>query len=134
MNVSTANLPDDSWAIDFSYELALQIVNQNLNCAVPIMYTQAVYNLAADNLVNYAPDPTNPASTYWSDLRAKWNIYKFVPGVVQNSSDEGTSVGYVIQDAAKELTIANLQNLKTPWGRAYLGITQAYGPAVWGLS
>ena len=33
----------------------------------------------------------------------------------------------------KDFTLANLQNLKTPYGRQYLAWAQAYGP-LWGLS
>ncbi len=40
----------------------------------------------------------------------------------------------VVQEAAKNFTLANLQNLKTPWGRTYLGFAQAYGPSIIGLS
>ena len=38
-----------------------------------------------------------------------------------------------VPKAFDELTIGNLQNLKTPWGRVYLGIAQSYG-TLWGLS
>jgi hypothetical protein len=30
--------------------------------------------------------------------------------------------------------MGNLQNLKTPYGRAYLAFAQDYGPSVWGIS
>jgi hypothetical protein len=34
----------------------------------------------------------------------------------------------------QRLTLAQLQNLKTPYGREYLALAQSYGPNVWGLS
>ena len=37
-------------------------------------------------------------------------------------------------ESMKGLTLANLQNLKTPWGRMYLSIAQLAGPTIWGLS
>jgi hypothetical protein len=36
-------------------------------------------------------------------------------------------------DFVKTLTLANLQQLKTPWGRQYLAYAQSAGP-LWGLS
>lgn len=132
MGVPTSALPDADPSITFAYNFAVEIVNQTINDASALMYTAAVYNLGGDNLINYAQD--QPNSTYFTDLRAKWNILKFVPGVVESSSDEGTSVGYVIQEAAKNFTFADIQNLKTPWGRTYIGIAQKYGPTIWGLT
>lgn len=131
MGVPTQALPDDAPVITYAFDFALEIVNRTIQCASPLMYNAAVYNLSGDNLINYAPD--QDGSTYFADLRTKWNLLKFIPGVVQTSSDDGTSVGYVIQEAAKNFTMADLQTLKTPWGRTYMGIAQRYG-VIWGLT
>lgn len=131
MQISTTVLPDSSPSIATAYSVALEIVNDQLALASSTMYTYAVYNLAGDNLVNYAPD--QQGQTYFADLRKTLNLAGFVSGVIQASSDESTSESMVVQDAAKEFTLADLQNLKTPWGRTYLGIAQRYG-TVWGLT
>ena len=144
MNVQPQYLPPSSPVIGFALAVALNIVNPQLQwlptyCGPPIsgvpavsMYTLAVYNLAADNLVNFAQD--QPGCDYFNDLRNKFNTYGFVSGVIQSGGDEGTNESMVIMDAAKQFTMANLQQLKTPWGRQYMAFAQSYGPTTWGIS
>lgn len=147
MGISTNDLPDASPVINMALAVAMSIVNRALyavslpptdTAGVELIsqpesiYTLAVYNLAGDNLVNYAPD--QQGRDYFKDLRAKLNINGFVSGVISGSSDQGTSQTLVVQEAAKNFTLANLQNLKTPWGRTYLQFAQTYGPTSWGLS
>jgi hypothetical protein len=107
------------------------------------MYALAVYNLGGDTLINYAQDvqPPVPYETpgnndelpFFAYQRQKYKVSDFTPGVVQAASDEGTSTSLVVQKAAENFTLANLQNLKTPWGRAYLAIAQSVG-SLWGLN
>ena len=75
-----------------------------------------------------------PGDCFFSDLRKKMNIDGFVSGVISSSGDEGTNQSMVVQEAAKQFTLKDLQNLKTPWGRTYLGLAQSFGPTTWGLS
>lgn len=130
MGVPVDALPDDSVFITYAYDVALAVVNPAL-AAVPPIYMLAVYNLGGDNLVNFAPDI--PPSTYWETLRTQFGTFDFLPGVVTSAGDQGTSSGLLNPDFMKELTLANLQNLKTPYGRQYLAWAQSYGP-LWGLS
>lgn len=130
MGIGPSVLPDDSNYLVWAYDVALAIVNRAL-AAVPPIYMLAIYNLAGDNLINYAQD--TPPSTYFADLRKTWGINSFVAGVITSSSDEGTSESLTVPDAFKNLTIADLQNLKTPYGRTYLGFAQRYG-TLWGIS
>lgn len=147
MGISTNDLPDASPVINMALAVAMSIVNRALYAvSLPMtdtagvelisqpesIYTLAVYNLAGDNLVNYAPD--QQGRDYFQDLRKKLNINGFVSGVISGSSDQGTSQQLVVQEAAKNFTLANLQSLKTPWGRQYLAFAQTYGPTTWGLS
>lgn len=147
MGISTNDLPDASPVINMALAVAMSIVNRALYAvSLPMtdtagvelisqpesIYTLAVYNLAGDNLVNYAPD--QQGRDYFQDLRKKLNINGFVSGVISGSSDQGTSQQLVVQEAAKNFTLANLQSLKTPWGRQYLAFAQTYGPTSWGLS
>jgi len=71
---------------------------------------------------------------YFVDLRKQLKINSFVPGVVSNTSDLTTSVGLVVPDFFKTLTLEQMDLMKTPFGRAYLMIAQKYGPTVWGLT
>lgn len=141
MGISTANLPDSSYVIQFSFAVSMMIVNQDLQGvtspyinanAYPSYYALCVYNLGGDRIINYAPDP--PGSTYFTDLRAKFNVYTFNAGVVSSTNDESTGGSFEVLDVFKNLTISQLQNLSTPWGREYLGLAQAAGPTIWGIS
>lgn len=158
MGITTAQLPDNSMWIDVSYAVAVAIVNQDLasvpvpqqdsagvalNPGVDSMYTLAVYDLSADNLINFAQDVQgappvegsgSPGLPFFAWQRKQLNINGFVPGVIQSSSDQGTGNSLLVPDAFKDFTVANLQNLKTTYGRAYLGIAQSFGPRLYGMS
>lgn len=158
MGISATVLPDDSPVIPFAFAVAFGIVNQSLQC-IPIpsqdaagvslnsggfsIYSLAVNNLAADNLINYAQDipgaaiilgSGEPGLAFFAWTRSQWNINGFVSGVISGSSDESTSQTLVVQEAAKAFTLSNLQNLKTPYGRTYLGLAQSWGPSTFGIS
>ena len=57
-----------------------------------------------------------------------------MPGVVASTSNEGTSTSLEVIAAAKNFTLGNLQNLETPYGRAYWRSAQDYGPSIVGVS
>lgn len=164
MGISTTILPDNSPVIGMAFAVALSIVNQSLQVvAIPqfdvtgaqlnsgglSIFALAVYNLGGDNLLNYAQDlpdaeiiagsgnpddPANPGLPFFAWTRKQLNINGFVPGVIQSSTDNGTGNSLVVQEAAKNFTLANLQQLKTTYGRTYLGLAQSYGPSTWGIS
>lgn len=108
----------------------------------------AAYGVTAPIIVTgastytYALTGTSPGSctqaghtglTFFADLRRAWNITGFAAGVVQASSDVSTSQTLLVQDAAAGFTLGDLQNLKTPYGRAYLALAQKYG-TLWGVT
>jgi hypothetical protein len=146
MGVPPAALSPSDPVVTWCFDFAVQWVNTAL-CSVPgvpgawTLYARAVYNLAADTLINTAQDgPGSPTVKtadgdlpYWQGTRFNLQINNFVAGVVQSTSDEGTSASFLVPESFSNYTIANLQNLKTPYGRAYLGIAQSWGP-VWGLN
>lgn len=140
-------LPDDAPVVGDSFQAALDWVNPNLalvpsgSPSFPTIYARAVYNLAGDRLVNYAQDAPGAPNVegaelpYFANLRATMKLGAFVAGAVSGTSDEGTSVSIAVPTAIAEgMTFDNLQNMKTPWGRTYLGIAQSFGPSVWGLT
>jgi hypothetical protein len=131
MGIPATVLPDNSPYIILSYEMAVEIVNIYLDVASPLLYTQAVYNLAADILVNIAQDI--PPSTFWTDMRQSLGINNFTPGFINAANDEDTSAALLVPMNLQNLTIADLAALKTPWGRAYLAIAQSVG-SMWGLT
>lgn len=141
MGISPTILPDNAWSINFSYLLSVEVVYRAIAKASPVLYTVAVYNLAGSNLLTYAQDlpdappvpGTEPPLPFFQAMRKKWNTNGFVSGVIQSASDVTTSESMVVMEAAKDFTLANLQQIKDPWGRAYLAIAQDTG-TLWGLS
>jgi hypothetical protein len=152
VSIDTDNLPPTAPVVNFAFNVALGIVNPLL-CGVCIPnqqnspYTRsqfdlAVYNLAADLVINWAVDPpgapvvTLPDGTevtFFERLRYRWGIGNAHFGVISNISDVTTGTTIEVIEAAKTFTLGNLQNLKTPYGRQYLAIAQSYG-ALWGLT
>lgn len=147
MGIPISVLPDDAAIIPIAYNVAIEICNIQLaslslpmnDPAQPSIYALAVYNLGGSNLVNYAQDqagqtpPPPNAATFWADLRGSFKISAFIAGVVSGAADQGTSETILTPDFMKTLTLANLQQLKDPWGRQYLSFVQGLGP-LWGLS
>jgi hypothetical protein len=152
LGIPTAALPDDSFWLTIAFNVAVAVANQ-AQAAVPVgmdgttVYTLMVYNLATDNLVNFAQDvpgapnfldpngflPDDPPLPFFAGMRKQWGINNFAAGVVASTSDVSTSTSLEIPEQFKQFTIANLRNLKTPWGRQYLEFAQDYG-TLWGLS
>lgn len=136
MNVTV--LPDNSMWIPITFGIANNTVNPLLATAcgfgadVPGPYVLAVYNLGADRVINFAPD--QPNQTFFADLRASLALNSFASGLVNSSSDQGTSQSLETIEAAKKMTIGDLQLAKTPYGRLYLSFAQKYGPNIWGLT
>ncbi len=125
-------------SVGFSYGMAQNIVNPALNCIVsqsdpsqPTIYAVAIYNLAADFLVNSAQD--TGTGTFFADLRATLNINAPVSGVLASTADTGSSSSYSVPQAMQNMTIGQLQSMRTPWGRMYLSIAQSTG-SLWGVS
>jgi hypothetical protein len=109
--------------------IAQQTVNTFLMCVAE--YSLIVYNLAADRLINYAVDLPN--QTYYEDVRKKFSINNVSLWVTDAASDHGTSQHGVVPEQLKMLTLMDLQTLRTPWGRTYMGMAQATG-TLWGIS
>lgn len=152
MGITTDQLPDNSMFIPLTYNVALQIVNFALaapNCwpfsnitldpNQPSIYTLCVYNLAGDRLLNWTQDPID-APIYKNDLkffaytRKTLNLTGLTTGVIQSTNDLTTGGSYVVPDFFKNLTLADLAYLKTPYGQQYLMFAQDYGPTEWGIS
>lgn len=134
VSIPSTALPATAPVIAFAFESARATVNRFIQQVSPFKYNEALYNLATDVLINYARDtPSTQPPLYWADLRKSFNIGTFAAGVVANASDEGTSAALDVIEGAKLLTFGQLQNLKTSYGRTYLGIAQEFGTA-WGIS
>lgn len=134
-------LPDDSIAIPLSYEIAGDIASCQLRVMGADIYTLAIYNLATDRLINFTPD--QPGQTFFGGnpnaippikgLRQQYNLNAFVAGVIESSHDEGTGQNIAVPDSLRNLTLLDLQLLKTPFGLAYEQFAQQIG-TLWGLT
>jgi hypothetical protein len=129
--ITATYLPDNSPDVDSSLALAVEIVYTGINDVSPMLYDNAVYNLATSNLIEFATDQTG--QTFFADLRTKYKINSFVAGLVSASGDESTSQTLTVPDWMKNISLADLQYLKTPWGRQYMSIAQRTG-TLWGKS
>jgi hypothetical protein len=138
----TPVIPPDSIWWNWAYNTATGTVNTQIAQVPGPFYLQAVYNLAAHWQVMWTPDPDPPVlypknnrqQLGWlAWLRKQYNLGGFTPGVVQTTADQGTATGLLVSDTLKNLTIDELQMLKTPWGTAYLGIASKAG-TIWGLA
>ena len=118
--------------VAISLQVAMATVNRALNSANSGLYVLAVYNLATDRLMNFAPD--QPNQSYFSQLRDQYHLLDSKVGVVASGSDQGTSGSLVNPEQLSRLTLEDLQMLKTPFGKNYLGMAQAFGPDIFGLS
>lgn len=121
--------------VQTSLMVALELVNKAINHGSSRLYTLAVYNLATDRLLNFAPDRSLPTpQSYFKQQRENLKIENFTPGVVSHAGDDNTSAGLLNPEQMKFLTLNDLQMLKTPYGRQYISIAQAYGNQPWGLT
>lgn len=92
------------------------------------------YHIARDPGVATLLIGASVQEQFFANARRQLKLNSFVPGVVASTSDLSTSVGLDNPDFFKNLTLDQLQLLKTSYGRAYLAIAQKYGPNVWGVS
>lgn len=132
VGITPLNLPCASPVIVFAYDFSIATVNLAIQQASCIVYDAAVYNLATDTLINYAPDQIGRPA-YFAKLRKGYGINSFVAGVISAGADETTSQSILVPEFFKNLTFSDLAELKTPYGRAYLAIAQKYG-TLWGLT
>lgn len=142
MGIDPLYLPDNSPVIGYAFQVALGVVNPALcSACLPSfaggppstnIFTLAVYNLGGHNVIAFAPDQAG--RDFFETTREKLGINKFSPGVVSSTSDQATATSLLNPEFMRNLTIDNLDNLRTPWGRQYLAFAQKYGPSVWGCS
>lgn len=142
VGIEAAYLPDNSLSIVYAFQQAMATVSRDLAAisSYPVspqspqpwtMYAIAAYNLAADRLINFAQD--QPGRTWFFDARKDAGINIFRAGVVASSSGTGNSQSTLNPEFMKGLTLGDLQNLKTEYGRNYLNIAAQIGP-LWGLT
>ncbi len=131
MGITSTYLSPTDPIITTSLSVALEFVNLAINTVSNTLYNLALNNLAGDFLLQWAQDLSG--QTFFTNARQNYGINNFVAGVVSSTSDESTSTALKNPDFMSGLTLMDLQNLKTPYGRQYLMIAQQFGP-LWGLT
>ena len=96
------------------------------------VYIPALYNLGMHHLLKIGQDV--PGETFFQDMRAQYKLLSFTGGVVTSAADQNTSSTVTVPDLFKNLNMSNLDLLKTPWGREYMGYAMNYGPYIVGMS
>jgi hypothetical protein len=154
VQIPTAALPTNDPFTGYAFDIALATcISGPVWCGIPgssttgpsalgILYTLAVYNLGVATLFQITPDQSG--QTYFADARNSavsanfpnggFGLNQVSTGLVQASSDEGTSATLVAPTWAAGLTVGQLQLMKTYWGQQYLSFSQSYGPTIVGLT
>lgn len=135
VGISPSYLPSDSpflgWALGRARDIVL-CVNAGIAARE---YVLAVYNCATHVQLKITPDQVvnGVAYEYFLGKRQEFQLLHPLVGLVASSSDESTSVTNAVPDALKQLSLVDLDFMKTPWGREYLMWAEDFG-GIWGLS
>src|ERR1700691_1914654 len=114
VGIPAAYLPGDSPFPQFALDQAQRFVIQT-RCSGPD-YTLAVYNAATHILIKITPDQPGrgPEPGSFTQLRKTAGLNKpDAPGVVASESDNGTSTTLAVPDSLKQLTLTDLNFMKT---------------------
>jgi hypothetical protein len=132
MQVPASALAPGSPYPQFALSRGIDIVFNLPGIVSQLEYTQAVYNCAAHFLISLTPDVI-PVVVYQDNLgfftytRQSLDLNSFQAGVISSSSDESTSNSMTIPESLTNLTVGDLDFLKTPWGRQYIAYAQDFG-------
>jgi hypothetical protein len=127
-DLPTTGIQWAQWALNMALDQTLGDEMGSVSSAYPQAYVLAVYNCAMHNLVKIGQD-VSPL-TYFTDTREAFKLSSFLGGVVLASGDETTSQTLAVPESLKQMTLRDLDYVKTPWGRQYLEFSQMYGPNV----
>lgn len=129
MGIDPLYLPVNSPFYSYAFNRAMGLVNNVIGGGID--YTLAVYNCAGHILLQITPDQTG--RDFFMNARKEYALMKPAVGVVASSSDNGTSESLAVPDSIRQLTLGDLQFMKTYWGRSYLEYNQDFGD-ICGLS
>ena len=134
VGIPVSALPADSPWITYAFNQGLALTAY-IPTITPIVYVLAVYNCATHLQIKITPD--QPAQTYFSTLRGSgeggFNLVGVPTSVLSGSADQGTSQAMAVPESLKNLTLTDLDFMRTPWGRDWIQYGQDIGP-LWGLA
>jgi hypothetical protein len=95
-------------------------------------YTLAVYNASTHILIRITPDQPgrNKEPGSFTKMREDFGLNRPVAaGVVASTSDNSTGVTLAVPDSLKQLTLGDLNFMKTPFGQEAISYNQDFGGA-----
>lgn len=127
MQIPVSALPANSPWPGYAFNQAMNTV-LTVSGVASLDYVLAVYNCGGHILLAITPDQTG--QTYFAGQRAAFDMLGVSNGMIAASSDQGTSNTFATPEGFKNLTVRDLDFMRTPWGRWYLGYAQDYGSIV----
>jgi len=121
----------DFQALDWTFNIAVDRV-RDASCVGGILYVLAVYNLGMHNLIKISLDL--PGYSFFQDAREQFDILGFKGGVLASSADQSSSNAIAVPELLKNLSLSDLDLLKTSWGRSYAEYGMNFGPYEVGIS
>lgn len=133
MGVPVSALPDDAPVIAYVYDLTAEQLEplRGFFYEMPSTWNALFFNSGGSLLLNNAPDVAG--SEFFATLRKTFGTSNLVAGVVSSTGDEATNTTLQVGRAMSDLSLADLQMLKDPYGRKALAILMELGP-LWGIS
>lgn len=111
--------------------------------AAPAAYTGPICATVTGAQSFTYPLETNPGAAtapgmfnmqFFAAARKSFQLNAMVAGPVESTGDQGTNTKLIAPDFFKNLTMEDLDLIKTPWGRRYLAFAMKAGPTVVGVS
>jgi len=131
VGIPEAVMADDDAGFQVALDYSIEWIPLNLNVYSKSLYTAAVYNWGASNLIQYQQDPSG--QVFFTNARNSFGVSNFMAGVISSASNEATSQSMTIGKGLQDLSLIDLQRVKDPYGRQALAILQQLG-TLWGLS
>ena len=131
----TAYISQDFQSLQWTFNIAMDKVI-GANAQLGILYVLAVYNLGMHQLIKIGLDIPGqiPNQVFFQQARQQFGILNFVGGVISGTADQNSSTTISVPELLKNLSLSDLDLLKTPWGREYAGYAMNYGPYVVGVT
>lgn len=132
VGIPESALPDNSTAIDQTLCAGLEYIRTGMGLEhAPIIFVRTAYNMATSLLLNYAEDEAG--SKYFANMRKNLGLNDLSTGLMQSAADQGTAGTQQISQRMQNLSLADLQMLKDPYGRQVLSVLMQLGD-LWGYT
>ena len=94
-------------------------------------YVTCVYNWAASLVIQFQQDAIG--QNFFTKARQSFGIGTWTPGPISSASNEATSQSMELGEGMKNLTLADMQRCKDPYGRTAIEMLQTLG-TLWGMN